>query len=236
VTVKEKKNGAIQNFKETTGRALKEMPTTYEVGRSRKTIVIRNIDPVADSCEVRIAIAVALGISEDAVQMHTLKLNKENETQVATASLIQKDADSLLQKKKIRIGWTRCPVYEIVVPVRCYRCHKYGHRAKEGTSDEGVIKTPVRTAERRGTLGRSAETKHSAGSARRRGTRQERWHVKDTATSSGKRGRHLKQSSAAQNLETRWVARDVGTAVIQKKRAAGWTGETYVACAAKKGM
>jgi hypothetical protein len=34
----------------------------------------------------------------------------------------------------------------------------------------------------------------------------------------------------------RWVARDVGTAVIQKKRAAGWTGETYVACAAKKGM
>jgi hypothetical protein len=72
--------------------------------------------------------------------MHTLRLNKENETQVATASLIQKDADSLLQKKRIRIGWTRCPVYEIVVPVRCYRCHKYGHRAKECTSDEGAVK------------------------------------------------------------------------------------------------
>ncbi|KAH0811666.1 hypothetical protein GEV33_011125 [Tenebrio molitor] len=37
-------------------------------------------------------------------------------------------------------------------------------------------------------------------------------------------------------MQRRWVARDVGTAVIQKKRAAGWTGETYVACAAKKGI
>jgi hypothetical protein len=80
VTVKEKKDGAIQNFKDTTGRTLKDMATTYEVGRNRKTIVIRNIDPVTNSCEVRTAIAVALGISEDAVQMHTLKLNKENET------------------------------------------------------------------------------------------------------------------------------------------------------------
>jgi hypothetical protein len=32
VTVKEKKDGAIQNFKDTTGRTLKDMATTYEVG------------------------------------------------------------------------------------------------------------------------------------------------------------------------------------------------------------
>ena len=65
-----------------------------------------------------------------------VRLNTSNTRRIAFVEVSHEQADSLLSKGRITIGWSRCRVTELLTPVRCYKCQKYGHISKNCTEKD----------------------------------------------------------------------------------------------------
>ncbi|KAH8355806.1 hypothetical protein KR084_009606, partial [Drosophila pseudotakahashii] len=62
-------------------------------------------------------------------------------TQTATVNPRPEQAQRILQKGKIRIGWVVCRIMEKIEPRRCYKCMGYGHTSARCRVSDGVAKS-----------------------------------------------------------------------------------------------
>lgn len=143
ISMKEKREGAVSKFKEKTKQSLGESAQTVEVGYKRKVVIIRDIDPITTKEEIVHDIMKDLKLEADQeskININTLKPSRNGDMQVATVSLEPVKANELIKKKKVKIGWIACRVHEIINPIRCHTCQRYGHSSKDCNIQETVNK------------------------------------------------------------------------------------------------
>jgi Zinc knuckle len=97
----------------------------------------RNLDEVTTELELRDALLEQFPLG-DAVKAVGIKLRKAYAgTQIATLKLPVAEANKLLEKGKIRVGWTICP---LKIPerqlLRCFKCFGFGHKAGSCTGTD----------------------------------------------------------------------------------------------------
>lgn len=129
--VTERRQGAVYDLEKLTENTLKEKAEkTQVVERRKQAIVISDIDMVTTKEEVVEAVMSACdGATMGDVVVHTLKEKPDRGTQVAVVDVESRYA-KLLVKNRIKIGWIKCPVRELIDPIRCYKCSGYGHTAR----------------------------------------------------------------------------------------------------------
>lgn len=140
IAISETKNGAATEFANKTKTSLGNSATVLETKERRRTIVIRDIDIDVGKEEIKQAIANNITANDKEIIIHTLKETRMGSSQVATASVPSESLKGILEKRGIRIGWTRCGIYELITPKKCYKCQKHGHIAKECKNSELAMK------------------------------------------------------------------------------------------------
>lgn len=92
---------------------------------STTAIEIWDLDCLTTANDVQEALLRETGSTAD-FKVHVLGPNsREQKMALATASA--QTASLLLEKGRIKIGWTNCRIRQRVVVTRCYRCLGYGH-------------------------------------------------------------------------------------------------------------
>ncbi|KAH0818786.1 hypothetical protein GEV33_004005 [Tenebrio molitor] len=97
---------------------------------SNRKLTVRDLDQTITEHEIKEAVNAAVGSpdrSTEAIQVSGLKKPQGGMAGMATLHLSDTDADKLLERGKIRIGWNQCRVQEIVGPVKCFQCLQFGH-------------------------------------------------------------------------------------------------------------
>lgn len=92
----------------------------------KKVLHIKGLDEVTTREEVAAAISKEISAGIDTFEVRPLRPafgNKQNCTVIVSAAA----ADKLIEKRKIKLGWTVCRIVERVEDNRCYRCWEYGH-------------------------------------------------------------------------------------------------------------
>lgn len=99
---------------------------------SQETMVeCRNLDEVTTDQDLRKALEEQFQIG-DAAQTAPIRLRKAyGDTQIATIKLTTEVANRLLEKGKVKVGWTVCSIRAMQQPERCYKCMGFGHQAKQ---------------------------------------------------------------------------------------------------------
>ena len=121
---------AIKNHLQDRGNA--------QLKTSTRTVVLRDLDDITTEHEIEHAILHALNIK---TAITVKKLNKNgNKKPIAFVSLSDSHAEVLLKMGKIEIGWVRCRIHELITPVKCYKCQRYGHKAEGCTTNSNDMK------------------------------------------------------------------------------------------------
>ncbi|XP_057335423.1 uncharacterized protein LOC130676322 [Microplitis mediator] len=68
---------------------------------------------------------------EEVITMRIKKMIKGKQQGLIIMETDPKTHKTLMDKKKIKIGWNRCRVFDCISIVRCYKCWGYYHYAKE---------------------------------------------------------------------------------------------------------
>lgn len=100
-----------------------------------KTVFIKDINSMTQKDEVAEALTTALKISETEVEIRMAEKPNNNNLLYAFAKLTTDQANTLIELKKVRIGWNLCRVEEVNNPMICYNCYKYGHLTKNCTNE-----------------------------------------------------------------------------------------------------
>ena len=129
--IKEKSKGAIDHFKKSTEGALKDKATTKMSNEHRKSVLIKNI--VNNTTEEDILGAISLVTDDRTIKIHSLKANRDGSSMNAIVSANLDSANTLIMLQKIKIGWVRCNIKEIVDLKQCTKCKRYGHNTRTCT-------------------------------------------------------------------------------------------------------
>jgi Zinc knuckle len=127
--------GSPRAHKTTIEKALNDQ-VEVRVLRHEIQLEIKDIDEITSKSEVTQALKDQLpsGTSAAVVTMR----KAYGGTQIATISAQAQDAPKIIEKGKIRIGWTICRIREKCVPVQCYKCLQFGHVARHCKSKENM--------------------------------------------------------------------------------------------------
>lgn len=99
----------------------------------RKVIIIRDIIEETSEEEIKEAIVDKTGIEthKKDIKINTLRATKKGDTMVATVSLHKKKAEEIIKIGRIKIGWQRCRISEILTWARNEGVHR-GKKGHEG--------------------------------------------------------------------------------------------------------
>ncbi|XP_030761192.1 uncharacterized protein LOC115886245 [Sitophilus oryzae] len=97
------------------------------MGEKMETLFIRGIDAVTSKEEVISALKKEIAD----LDMTEYKLGDlrpmSNDTQAITLNIIQRNANLLLNKGYINIGYVRCSIEKKINVMKCRKCWEYGH-------------------------------------------------------------------------------------------------------------
>ncbi|KAK9711596.1 hypothetical protein QE152_g25369 [Popillia japonica] len=110
------------------------------------TIFILGIDGTTKEEEVKEAIAREIKVEETDVVVRATRKGKYDELTII-AEVPKAQATPLINRKKIRIGWTECGIRERVDIIRCYKCLEYGHKTRKCAAQVDRSKDCIRCGE-----------------------------------------------------------------------------------------
>ncbi|XP_053966117.1 uncharacterized protein LOC128868263 [Anastrepha ludens] len=97
---------------------------------------IKDIDEVTSREEVLEAIKNSLPEGKVTLSVIRAMHTAYGGTQTCTISLPPASAQKLISLSKIRIGWVYCRIREKAAITRCYKCHDFGHLARNCKSED----------------------------------------------------------------------------------------------------
>lgn len=103
-----------------------------------KTIIIRDIDNFTTEDEIAEAVRATLNLTTSVAVKKINKSGNRNQSMIVTLPELQ--AKLLLQTGKIVVGWVQCRVSEFLIPDKCFKCQRYGHKAEQCKSDKSDMK------------------------------------------------------------------------------------------------
>lgn len=148
--VKELKNGSILlkcGSKKATEKMRNEAEQTlgesYEISETRMlnpSITISNISKEMDEQEIIEAVrSQNESIDEgDHFRLKVLKTTRSNKSLYAVVECNGSAYQKLMSLKKINVGFNRCPVYESINLIRCYKCSRFNHLARVCSVDNEI--------------------------------------------------------------------------------------------------
>lgn len=96
---------------------------------------IRDLEENATKEEISAALQRVLGPDYPDTEHFLKSLRKAyGETQTALIRLVVPVARKLLDTGTIRVGWCNCRIREVVRPLKCYKCWKFGHLSRNWRS------------------------------------------------------------------------------------------------------
>ncbi|CAN7998352.1 unnamed protein product [Ixodes hexagonus] len=114
-------------------KANKETATQLTTRRSEKKapqVNIVGVDPGVEAGDLVSALTKQNNIPVEDQNKVVASFRAASGTLVHVLEVGPQTRDILLQKRKVYLGWTSCPVYENLGVRRCTRCCTYGHTAK----------------------------------------------------------------------------------------------------------
>ncbi|XP_065354607.1 uncharacterized protein LOC135949073 [Calliphora vicina] len=117
--------GRKDEFREAIMSTLKEEATVQDM-KSKATIEIQDHDSLTTEEEVLKAIQNVANITEEDTNIRLTATNSREQKR-AFVSLPTADANTLLEKRRILIGWTYCRIRYMEEVKRCYKCFESGH-------------------------------------------------------------------------------------------------------------
>lgn len=108
-------------------------------------LVIKDLEEDATKEEISVALQRALGPDYPATE-HSLKSLRKayGETQTAVVRLMVPAARKLLDTGTIRVGWCNCRIREVMRPLKCFKCWKFGHLARNCKSSADRAKDCIK--------------------------------------------------------------------------------------------
>lgn len=105
----------------------------YEIGIKsigrEKTIIITDLDETTTKEDIRIAIKeTGIEIKEDKIE----DIRRNRMDKYTTSIRVAKtEAEGLIKRKKMKIGWSNGRIIEKIEPLRCNNCLRFGHKRIE---------------------------------------------------------------------------------------------------------
>lgn len=89
---------------------------------------IRDMDESTEEDDIRNALISATNVLPSEIKVLHVR-EAFGKTKQAIVQIPENVAASLLQSRKIRIGWVICRIRRKAKPTQCFRCLEYGHMA-----------------------------------------------------------------------------------------------------------
>lgn len=96
--------------------------------QQRCDVEIRGIDPSAEKDDILDACRAELGHEAREIKVNVLGVDPR-QSKIAVVEGPAVNMDRIINKQRIRIGWTVVTVREMPRLLRCYKCHDIGHTA-----------------------------------------------------------------------------------------------------------
>ena len=94
--------------------------------KPKTTIEIRDLDALSEVLEVSSAIKELIKNPEEEVYVRVTKANTREQRR-AFVTLAAEKAETILNCRRIKIGWTYCRINKVPIVQRCFKCFDTGH-------------------------------------------------------------------------------------------------------------
>lgn len=100
---------------------------TATVVRNWEEFRVLDVEPSTTGEEVRDSVARAVGVDVGNVEFRFDGKAWSDGNRVVVVAVAPECVQRLSELGRVKVGWTRLRVRQMVRPIRCYRCHGFGH-------------------------------------------------------------------------------------------------------------
>lgn len=122
-----KGEGQVEKLSRAIGNTFGDDVTTRAVTKTC-VVDIRDMDESTEEDDIRNALISATNVLPSEIKVLHVR-EAFGKTKQAIVQIPENVAASLLQSRKIRIGWVICRIRRKAKPTQCFRCLEYGHMA-----------------------------------------------------------------------------------------------------------